>query len=163
MTMSGPFTIRDARWPEDGAAAVSFINGLQAYEHRFESNRRIDPQVGTDYFRELMTRVVDNQGRVFIAEQNGAAVGWAVFLIEQDALYIVRAERRAGYIAELFVQESARRSGVGTALIGTCEAHARASGLTVLMIGVLSQNVHARAVYLAAGFTPYSEQLRKRL
>jgi len=44
------FTIRDARWPEDEAAAVSFIDGLQNYEYRFEPNRRIDAQVGADYF-----------------------------------------------------------------------------------------------------------------
>jgi GNAT superfamily N-acetyltransferase len=161
--MGENFIIRDARWPEDEAAAVSFIAGLQAYEHRFESNRRIDREVGADYFRELMKRVSDNHGRVFIAEQNEAAVGWAVFLIEQDAVYIVEDERRAGYIAELFVQESARGTGVGKALIEACEAHARASGLKVLMIGVLPKNVRARAVYEAAGFAPYSEQLRKRL
>jgi ribosomal protein S18 acetylase RimI-like enzyme len=100
---------------------------------------------------------------VFIAEQNGAAVGWAVFLIEHDAIYIVEDERRTGYIAELFVQESARGTGLGKALIRTCESHARASGLKVLMIGVLPKNARARAVYRAAGFTPYSEQLRKHL
>jgi GNAT superfamily N-acetyltransferase len=161
--MGEKFTIRDARWPEDEAAAVSFIAGLQAYEHRFESNRRIDPQVGADYFRELMKRVADNYGRVFIAEQDGATAGWAVFLIEQDAVYIVEPERRAGYIAALFVPERARGTGVGRALIEACEAHARASGLTVLMIGVLAKNARARAVYRAAGFAPYSEQLRKRL
>ncbi len=157
------FTIRDARWPADEAAAVSFVEGLQKFEHRFESNRRIDAQVGTEYFREMMKRVADNEGRVFIAEQNGAAVGWAVFLIEHDAIYIVEDERRTGYIAELFVQESARRIGVGKALIAACEDHARASGLKVLMIGVLPKNNRARAVYHAAGFAPYSEQLRKYL
>jgi GNAT superfamily N-acetyltransferase len=157
------FTIREARWPADEGAAVSFIEGLQKFERRFESNRRIDAQVGADYFRDLMKRVTDNDGRVFIAEQHGAAVGWAVFLIEQDAVYIVENERRTGYVAELFVQEHVRGTGIGKALIAACEAQARASGLKVLMIGVLPKNARARAVYLGAGFAPYSEQLRKYL
>ena len=157
------FLIRDARWPEDEAAAVSFIDGLQKYEYQFEPNRRIDPQVGADYFRELMKRVAESNGRVFIAEQNRKAIGWAVFLIEQEAIYVIESERRPGYIAELFVDERARGTGVGKALVAACEVHARAIGLKVLMIGVLPQNVRARSVYRAAGFASYSEQLRKHL
>ena len=157
------FAIRDARWPEDEAAAVSFIDGLQKYEYRLEPNRRIDPQVGADYFRELMKRVAENHGRVFIAEQDGQAIGWAVFLIEQEAIYVIESERRPGYVAELFVDESARGTGVGKALIAACEAHARAIGLKVLMIGVLPTNERARSVYHAAGFRRASEQLRKYL
>lgn len=83
------YTIRDARWPEDEAAAISFIDGLQKFEHEMESNRRIDPQVGEDYFAVLMARVAEHQGRVFTAEQDGVAVGWAVFLIDDDPVYIV--------------------------------------------------------------------------
>jgi GNAT superfamily N-acetyltransferase len=157
------FVIRDARWPADEAAAVSFIDGLQKFEYRFERNRRIDPQVGADYFRELMKRVAENHGRVLIAEQSGKAIGWAVFLIEQEAIYVIESERHPGYIAELFVDESARRAGVGKALIAACEAHALAIGLKVLMIGVLPANGRARSVYLTAGFRPASEQLRKYL
>jgi GNAT superfamily N-acetyltransferase len=157
------FTIRDARWPEDEIAAISFINGLQKFEYRFEANRRIDPQVGADYFRELMKRVAENNGRVLIAEQEGGNVGWAVFLIEPEAIYVNESDRRTGYIAELFVEEDARGTGIGKALIAACEAHARASGLKVLMIGVLPANVRARSVYQTAGFAPYSEQLRKYL
>ena len=47
------FTIRDARWPDDEAAAISFIDALQKYEREFEPNRRIDAQVGADYFEVL--------------------------------------------------------------------------------------------------------------
>jgi GNAT superfamily N-acetyltransferase len=157
------FTLRDARWPDDEAAAISFIDALQRYEYQFERNRRIDPSVGADYFCTLMNRMADNEGRAFVAEQDGNAVGWAVFVIDQEPVYVVESERRAGYIAELFVQERARGIGAGKALIAACESHARAIGLNVLMIGVLPSNTRARLVYLAAGFLPASEQLRKYL
>ena len=160
--MSG-ITIRDARWPEDERAAVSFIHGLQEFEHQFEPNRRIDPQVGRDYLAGLMTRVAENEGRVFIAEYDGAPAGWAVFLVEKDAVYIVEDERPIGYVAELFVTEKARGAGIGKRLLETCEAEARARSLKVLMIGVLGKNARARAVYMAVGFQAYSEDLRKHL
>jgi aminoglycoside 3-N-acetyltransferase I len=157
------FTIRDARWPEDEAAAIWFIDGLQRFEQKMEPNRRIDPQVGADYFAVLMKRVAENEGRVFVAEQNGASVGWAVFLIEDEPIYIVEKDRRAAYVAELFVWEKARGTGVGKALLGACEREAIARGVQVIMIGVLQKNARARAVYRAAGFAPYAEVLRKQL
>jgi hypothetical protein len=69
------FTIRDARWPDDEAAAVSFIDGLQRYESVFESNRRLDGAVGAEFFAELVKHAAENEGRIFVAERNGAAVG----------------------------------------------------------------------------------------
>jgi GNAT superfamily N-acetyltransferase len=156
-------TIRDACWPQDEWAAVSFIDGLQKFEHQFEPNRRIDPQVGHDYFAILMGRVAESEGRVFIAEDQVGPVGWAVFLVEKDAVYIVEKERRVGYVAELFVKEDARGTGAGKLLLEACELEARSRNLKVLMIGVLGKNTRARTVYLAAGFGAYSEDLRKYL
>lgn len=155
--------IRDARFPGDEKACISFIDKLQLYEHAFEPNRRIDAKVGAEYFGVLQKRIAENEGRVFIAEQNGEPMGWAVFLIEEDPLYVIAEERRTGYIAELFVEEHARGTGVGRALIAACEAHARAKGIKVFMIGVIPANTRARSVYLAAGFRPAAEQLRKYL
>jgi GNAT superfamily N-acetyltransferase len=137
--MSG-FTIRDARWPEDEAAAILFIDGLQMYEGEFEANRRTDPQVGSDYFAVLINRVADREGRVFVAEQDGIAVGWAVFLVEEEPVYIVDKDRRAGMVAELYVVQNARGAGIGKSLLVACEAEASRRGANVLLIGVLQKN-----------------------
>jgi GNAT superfamily N-acetyltransferase len=160
--MSG-FTICDARWPEDEAAAILFIDGLQMYEREFEANRRTDSQVGSDYFAVLINRVADHEGRIFVAEQDGIAVGWAVFLVEEEPIYIVERERRAALVAELYVARNARGIGIGKSLLASCEAEARRRNANVLMIGVVQKNTQARAVYLAAGFHPYVEVLRKHL
>src|ERR1051326_7774583 len=85
--------IREARLPDDEAACLSFIAGLQRYEHRFEPDRRIDPAVAEDYFDVLLKRVAEHQGRIFVAEANGKAIGWAVFVVEQNAIYVVEDER----------------------------------------------------------------------
>lgn len=155
--------IRDIILPDDEAAAQSFIDGLQRYEHAFEPDRRIDDTVAAEYFAVLMERVAKNNGRVFMAEQHGDVIGWAVFVVERNALYIVEGERTHGYIAELFVSESARGQGVGRRLIAACESQARALGLRHIMIGVLSGNRRTAEVYARAGYAPYSSELRKYL
>ena len=53
--------------------------------------------------------------------------------------------------------------GVGRALIAACESYFRTLKLRSMMIGVLAKNANAKRAYLAAGFSPYSEQLQKML
>jgi GNAT superfamily N-acetyltransferase len=155
--------IRDAIWPDDRAAATSFIDKLQAYEHAFEPNRRIDTRVGAEYFEVMMTAVRDRGGIVRVAEAGGRAVGWAVAWPDNDELYVEAGRRRHLYISELFVEEGMRGSGVGKALIAACEDFARAQGLKIVRIGVLADNHRAKAVYLGAGFKPYALRLTKHL
>ena len=155
--------IREARLPDDEAACLLFIAGLQAYEHQFEPDRRIDPAVAEDYFVVLIKRVAEHQGRILIAEMGGVAIGWAVFVVEQNAIYVVEDERTYGYVAELFVNEEARGRGIGQELIAACEAQGRALGLKLMMIGVLAGNKRAASIYAQAGYSPYAAELRKYL
>ena len=161
--MADSFTIRDARLPDDKPALVSFIDGLQHYEYRFEPNRRIDAQAGEDYFAVLLDRMAEHQGRMFVAETDGRPIGWAVFLVEQDFIYVIEDERTYGYIAELFVSECVRGQGVGQALIKACEIEGRSRGLKRMMIGVIPANERAAKVYAEAGYSPYAMELRKFL
>jgi GNAT superfamily N-acetyltransferase len=110
-----------------------------------------------------MDRVAANQGRVFIAEADGRAIGWGVFIVEQNPLFIIEAERNCGYIAELFVVEASRSLGVGRALIAACEDEARRLGLNHVKIGVLTANRRSAGIYELAGYAPYSSELRKYL
>jgi len=157
------FAIRDLRLPEDKRACLSFIAGLQQYEHAFEPDRRIDARVAEDYFAVLMKRTAEQQGRVFIAEQDGVPIGWAAFVIEHNYVYVVEEQRTFGYIAELFVTESARGQGIGRALIESCEAEGRARDLNLMMIGVIPANKRAASTYARAGYAPYAIELRKFL
>lgn len=147
----------------DKDAALSFIDGSQLYEHAFEPDRRIDANVAVEHFAILIERVAKTRGRVFMAAEKGRAIGWAVFVIEQNAVYVVERERTYGYIAELFVEENARGRGIGRALISACENEARRLNLPLIMIGVHAGNQRAGKIYGRAGFAPYGSQLRKYL
>jgi GNAT superfamily N-acetyltransferase len=155
--------IRDFDPARDKQAAAGFILALQHYEHRIEPDRRIDPEIGDEFLSEILKRVAANRGRIFVVEENGVAIGWAVFTVEQNRLYVVEAERTHGYIAELFVSEAARSKGTGRALISACESEARRQGLHQIKIGVLTKNTRTAEIYAKAGYGPYSSELRKYL
>ncbi|HEY2071295.1 MAG TPA: GNAT family N-acetyltransferase [Rhizomicrobium sp.] len=155
------FLIRDAIWPQDRAAAESFIHGSQLFEKAIEPNRRLDSQIAPEFFDVLMDEVAKNGGIVRVAESDGRAVGWVVAYPQIDNLYILESERRYFSISELFVDESVRGQGIGRALIAVCETHAKAEGFKILKIGVLAANHRAERIYEEAGYRPYGMTLRK--
>ena len=157
------FRIRPAGPARDRAVMLSFIDGLQAFEHAMEPNRRLDDKVAAEHMGVLDKRLAERGGAIFIAEDESGPLGWAVVHETVDDLYVVESERRLAYIDELFVIDRARGQGAGRALIAACEDWAKRRGIGVLMIGVLDKNIRAHAVYNTAGYADYSLQLRKYL
>ncbi len=156
--------IREGDLVRDRALALRFIDGLQAFDHTVEPNRRLDDTVAAEHLAKMMRDAAARPAQVFVAEAaDGAAIGWAVVQETEDDVYVLASERRVAYVAELYLVDGARGSGAGRALLATCEDWAKARGIGVLRIGVLDGNTRARAVYAAAGFTPYAVQLRKYL
>jgi GNAT superfamily N-acetyltransferase len=157
------FHVRDFEAARDQPAALDFILGSQRYEHAVEANRRLDPPVADEYYAVLMHHVADSDGRVFVADVDGRAIGWAVMIFEEHPVFVEADQRAYGYIAELFVEEQARGLGAGQALIAACEAEARRRGVSQIMLGVLAANTRAAGIYAQAGYAPYSLELRKFL
>ena len=157
------YLIRDFDLLRDREAALSFIRGSQAYEREVEPNRRVDPEVADEYLPVLLKAVADKEGRIFVAEREGRVIGWAALVVEDHPLFVIEAERRFGYISELFVEETARGGGAGQALMVACEEEARGRGLGQVVIGVLAQNKRTTEIYARAGYGPYTSELRKYL
>lgn len=155
--------IRDVVLPKDRAAVLSFIKGAQRFEQAIEPDRRTDAAVAEEYFADLMSRVEKRQGQILVAENAGRVIGWAVLLVEEGPVFVVKDQRTFGSICELYVDEEARGRGVGRALISACELQARCLGLGLVMIGVLARNERAKAIYAEAGYEPYHVEMRKYL
>lgn len=156
--------IRDARFPEDRAAAERFLMGSNAYEATFEPDRLLTNDFVAPYLENLLRDVGERHGRIFIAEDDaGTAMGWAVCYDGRHPVFVRPEERIHGYISEVFVEESARGQGVGQALIAACEAHFRARGHIVATIGLLEKNAQAARSYGRAGYQGYTRELRKYL
>jgi GNAT superfamily N-acetyltransferase len=161
-TMS--FRIRLAEMKKDEQVVLRFIRELQVFEQAVESNRRLDAPVAQEFFSVLMARIQAKNGRCFIAEdQHGTALGWAAAHEDESEIYVAAEERIFGWISELYVTEAMRGRGVGRALMSACEAWGRERGLKLMKIGVLAGNTGAARAYAAAGYKPYSMDLRKYL
>lgn len=157
------FHIRDFDTARDKEAALSFIRGSQAYERQVEPDRRTDPQVADEYLPVLMQTVADKRGRIFVAEHDGKAIGWAAIIVEENMLFVVKEQRSYGYITELYVDEKSRSLGAGRALMAACEDEARRLGLGHVMVGVLTRSERTAEIYARAGYQPYTSELRKYL
>jgi ribosomal protein S18 acetylase RimI-like enzyme len=155
--------IRDVDLDRDRPALLRFIAGSNAYEFQFESDRRLDAALPEEFLPELTARANEKQGRVFVADDGGAAIGWAVCYVDHHETFVREEERPFGYVAEMFVEESARGRHIGRSLLKSCEDHFRALGLKSVLIGALSPNTRAVNAYRAAGYTDYAVNLRKLL
>jgi GNAT superfamily N-acetyltransferase len=155
--------IRDARLPQDEPAILGFITGLQDYEAGFEPDRRRDPNFAAEHWRELQHRCAERHGTMLIAEHDGKAVGWAFAHDDKAEVFVVEAERRHGFLAELYVVPEARGNGLGRALIAACETWARVRGHKLLTVGVLARNARAIRSYEGAGYDPYVTIMRRYL
>ncbi len=85
------------------------------------------------------------QAHALIARANGAPIGYAGL----TQTTIIHEGRPMLDIHHLYVRETHRAKGVGTALIEACKDHARAIGATRLTIGTDPRNATAIAAYRA--------------
>ncbi len=156
-------TIRDLDLARDKPALLRFIQGSNAYEAQFESDRRLDEACPEEFLSELLERAHAKQGRVFVAEEAGAPIGWAVCYINEHDTFVRVEERPYGYVSELYVEEAARGRHVGRKLLNACEDYFRAMKVATVLIGALSANTRAVGAYKAAGYADYDVNLRKIL
>jgi ribosomal protein S18 acetylase RimI-like enzyme len=159
MTLS----IRDADLVHDKPALVRFLMGSNQFESQWEKDRRLDAAFPEQYLEQLVARAKSRQGRLFIAEEAGVVVGWAMCHLDEHETFVKAEDRAFGYVAEMYVEEAARGRHVGRTLLKACEDHFRALGLTSVLIGALSPNTRALNAYRAAGYADYAVNLRKLL
>jgi len=154
-------TVRPIHLPDDKAAILGFIWGLQRYEAAFEYDRRLDDAYGEEQFAAMMKEA--EKGAVFVAEGDTGLVGWVLVIEAESPAYVIEAERVVAQICELFVDEAARGQGAGRALLAACEDWGRSKGHKIIRIGHLAGNDLAAGIYEKAGYAPYTVNRRKAL
>ena len=98
--------------------------------------------------------ILSRGGAIFIAEQDGEAIGCCSLMAMADGGYEV---------AKMAVDALAQGLGLGRRLLEACEARARAAGASRLYLETNSAQTHAIALYRRFGFvdlpaqpTPYA-------
>jgi len=128
--------------PADVAAAVELWTEAYVSEG---GGGRTEPYAEAD-FAETAAR-----GRVLIAERGGAAAG-IVALSPPGAPGRAVARRDEAELSRLAVAGSARRAGIGRALVMRCEVTARAEGWPAIALWSRRYQTAAHHLYESLGF-----------
>lgn len=132
------------RWATENDAALiaHYIGALAIYEKEPPENVKItEVEVRRDGFG------TNRRFEVIIAEIDRKPVGFALFFPN----YSTWEAQQGLYIEDIFVEESARKSGVGRQLIAAVAKIAKSRGCARIDLSVLDWNP-ARAFYKRLGF-----------
>lgn len=130
---------------------VALVEGQRQHgtHLRGEPNRQIA--------RDVLGRYVAVDD-LLVAREDEQIVGFAMVHVE-TGLYQQDATR--GIVDNVFVEDSARDSGVGSQLLEAAERLLRQEGADVLSLSVLAANEGARRLYERAGYVPHRIELEK--
>jgi GNAT superfamily N-acetyltransferase len=112
---------------------------------------------GHDAYRETLTRVCKNGGRLTLAVEGDTLKGLALWRVLENTY-----EGRRLYVDDLVVDAAQRSKGVGKALIEWLEEHARTLSCTVLALDSGLQRANAHRFYFREGFMIASFCFRKK-
>lgn len=147
-----------AATPSDRAFVESL--GARTVMDSVSKLRRSDPLAVVDNFERLL-RIVDRRDHsTFIADDDGAAVGFLMLL--HSLPDEVTGDDQA-FIAYMAVERSYRGRGAGAALLAAAEDEARTLGLPYMAMMVTEENASARALYAGAGYETERRLLCKPL
>ena len=158
-----PPAIRELDRTRDLAALRALFVELQDDARRMDPAEPPGDAVADAYLPLLFRRCDAWRGRVFVAEVEGRVAGFVGVLArwpqeEPDEPY-----GSFAYVSDLVVLSSARRAGLGRALLARAEAFARAEGAAVLRIDVMAENAGARSLYGRFGFRERTIEMEKLL
>jgi ribosomal protein S18 acetylase RimI-like enzyme len=139
--------VRRAR-PADAAAILEMANALNRYEGKPPTPLTEDGLAQHMFGRRRILSCA-------IAELDGAIAGFAAWQPSFD----METGSSGLYMSDLFVQEAARRHGVGRALMQWLACEALRGGGAWLGWGVMKSNAEAQAFYRAVGGGPVEVEI----
>jgi ribosomal protein S18 acetylase RimI-like enzyme len=155
--------IREYR-ESDAPSMIALIRELQASEVVLYERMKPAADMGQWYVDLLKKKCAEDEGVILIAEENGAAIGYAVILTRSvEGGTGDEVPYDYAYVVDLVVARGARRRGIGRMLLADCERRARAAGRDDLRITVLARNEGAHALYRDLGFDDLLIDMRKVL
>jgi ribosomal protein S18 acetylase RimI-like enzyme len=135
------------------APALGRLGGLLLRTHfEFDRQRFLapgdDPESGYAWF--LASELAKDDVAVFVAEQDGLAIGYVYVGIEPQSWKELREE--CGFIHDIVVSAEGRRGGVATALIDTAIGWLKEQGAPRVMLWTAEPNEAAQKLFAKLGF-----------
>jgi [ribosomal protein S18]-alanine N-acetyltransferase len=130
----------------DAAIAIDLVSFVPSELNRSANE---DPRAARE--RSLREELVRSWSRLRAArDRQGVLIGYSLFWHVVDELHLLN----------VAVAESARRRGIGRALMDDLIAYARANAIVRILLEVRSSNVAAIALYDQLGFTRFNVRER---
>jgi ribosomal protein S18 acetylase RimI-like enzyme len=118
-----------------------------------------DPERGYAWF--LGTQLSQRDVCIFVAERDAAVIGYVYGAIEPQSWKELRDE--AGFIHDVLVEETARNSGVATALLETAMQWLQGRGVPRVVLWTAHANQPAQHLFASLGFRPTMIEMTKEL
>jgi len=135
--------------PDAAAYRQLRLEGLHRYPCAFAADYAEEVELPLDQFERRL-----EEGAVFGARLDGELCGVAAFVAAP-----LRKKRHKATLAGVYVAQTARGLGVGSALVGRVIGHAR-SRVDQLHAVVVTTNLAARRLYARHGFRAYGIEPR---
>lgn len=155
--------IRDYDALRDPAAVRACFVALQEFEHQLDAAAPRGDAIADAYLDRMFARCTTWSGRAFVAELDGAVVGFVCVWGRVPPQEPDEPQADYAYVSDLVVLAAWRRRGIGRALLERAEAYARSLGMDTIGIGVMAGNREARALYEARDYREVHVELRKSL
>lgn len=141
-----PVTASD--WPRIGELSELLVRAHHGYDaSRFMPVNMLPADVYTSRVRAEIER---GQMIVRVADIDGGVVGYVFAGIEPESWKELRHE--AGYIHDLVVDDTHRRSGIGGALLASAVEWFDTRQVTRIMLWTAPQNMQAQSLFRRTGF-----------
>jgi GNAT superfamily N-acetyltransferase len=146
---------------EDAGIVAEFAMKLVEQHHEYDPGRfaRIASLDGMKWFYGGQTDATN--AAVLVAEIDSQLVGFA-YVTYEERNYAELAETPA-HLHDIYVEESARRSGAGQALIDAAVEVAKEFGASKLILSVAVKNAIGRAFFERCGFRPTMTEMTLHL
>ena len=135
----------------DRAALGRYGAALMRQHHAADPRRfLLTPRPEEGYGRFLVSELEDPDCIVRVAERLGEVVGYVFASIEPTSWRDLRGP--GGFIHDVYVDERARRTGTGEALLRAAIAWIHSRGMTQVVLATKSGNESARRLFAKIGF-----------
>ena len=156
------FVIRPAT-DADGATLGHLGALLMRTHYAFDPQRFLPPGPSPEegYGRFLRSQLEDDDTVVLVAEQDGRVIGYVYAALEPRSWKELR--DACGFIHDVAVDDTARRSGAATALIEAAVEWLRGRGAPRVVLGTAEQNDAAQKLFERLGFRRTMVEMTREL
>ena len=149
----------EADLPPLGQLGASLMRVHYAFDPQRFMPAGQDAPEGYAWF--LGTQLRNKDAVVLVAERAGTLIGYAYASVEPRNWKELRDE--AGFIHDVVVDEEARRSGVGLALVEAALGWLASVGMPRVVLWTADQNAAAQQLFLRLGFRRTMVEMTKEL